>query len=374
MRSPQPTWVLLAVAAVTAVAVIGCNSEEVVHSGAPVASVQVAPPEASVILGATVTLTASAYDASGNVLTGRKVFWAVADSNFASVSSTGVVTGRYVGTVPVAASVEGKSAVAQVRVLPVPVVAVRVSPSSRDLTVGQTTQLKAEPLDAQGNVLSGRSVAWSSGRPNVATVSATGAVTALSPGNAIITATVDGKSGVGAITVAAAPVASVAMSPTSATLTVGETVQLGAQPRDASGRRLDGRTVTWSTNRPDVATVTSTGIVAAVSPGTATITASSEGRSGTATVVVQPPTVSRLEVTPTSASVEVGSALRLTATAYDSRGNIIAGAQVRWASSDTQIAVVDATGRVLGVRRGSAIITATSGGKAATASVRVKRS
>src|SRR5678816_4697289 len=86
------------------------------------------------------------------------------------------------------------------------------------------------------------------------------------PGSAIITATVERKVGVGAITVAAATVASVAMSPTSATLVVGQTVQLGAQPRDASGRPLDGRTVTWSTNRSDVATVTSTGIVSAVSP------------------------------------------------------------------------------------------------------------
>ena len=373
MRSRHPTWTCLALAAAAAVAGVACGNDALEPSGA-VATVQVAPPTATVAIGATVTLTASALDASGTVLTGRKVVWAVADSNLATVSPTGVVTGRRVGTVPVAASVEGKAAVAQIEVLPVPVVAVRVAPSSRDLTVGETAQLKAEPLDAQGNVLSGRSVAWSSGRSNVATVSATGAVTALSPGNAIITATVERKSGVGAITVAAASVASVAMSPTSATLVVGQTMQLGAQPRDASGRRLDGRTVTWSTNRSDVATVTSTGIVAAVSPGTATITASSEGRKGTSTIVVQPPTVSRLEVTPASASVEVGSAIRLSATAYDSRGNIIPGVQVKWASSDTQIAVVDNTGRVLGVRRGSAIITATSGGKAATASVRVRRS
>jgi len=89
---------------------------------------------------------------------------------------------------------------------------------------------------------------------------------------------------------------------------------------------------------------------------------------------VQAPGVSRLEVTPASASVEVGNALRLSATVYDSRGNIIAGAQVTWSSSDTQIAVVDNTGRVLGIRRGTATITATSGGKAATASVRVRRS
>ena len=373
MTSPQSTWMLLGVAAAAVVAIVGCNSDQVEHSGAPVASVKVAPPEASVVVGATVTLTASAYDASGNVLTGRKVFWAVADSNFATVSPSGVVTGRYVGTVPVAASIEGKSAVAQIQVIPVPVVAVRVSPSSRDLTVGQTAQLIAEPLDAQGNVLSGRSIAWSSGRPNVATVSATGLVTALSPGNAIITATVEGKSGVGAVTVSPAPVASVTVSPTSATLIVGETLQLEAQPRDAAGRPLDGRAVTWSTNRADVATVTSTGIVAAVSRGTATITASSEGRSGTATIVVQAPTVNRVEVSPASATIRVGDSFRLTATVFDSRGNVIPSAQVAWVSSNLGIAIVDNTGRVLGISEGTVVITATSGDKAGTASVRVRR-
>ena len=364
----------LALAAATAVTGVACGKDALEPSHGAVATVEVAPPNATVAIGATVSLTASVLDASGAVLTGRKVVWAVADSNLATVSSAGVVTGRRVGTVPVAASVEGTSAVAQIKVLPVAAVAVRVSPASRDLTVGQTAQLLAQPLDAQGNVLSGRSVTWSSSRPNVATVSAAGTVTALSPGSAIITATVEGKSGVGAVTVAASSVASVAVSPTSATLTVGQTVQLGAQPRDASGRSLSGRTVSWSTNRSEVATVTSTGTVTAVSAGTATITASSEGRTATATMVVQSPGVSRLEITPANASVEVGSALRLSATAYDSRGNVLAGAGVAWASSDTRIAVVDNSGRVLGVKKGTAIITARSGGKTATASVRVKRS
>ncbi len=373
MRSPQLKWMWLAVTAVAAVAGVACGGDGVEPSGAPVMTVVVAPPTAAVVVGTTVTLKASALDAAGNVLTGRKVVWASADSNFATVSPNGVVTGRYVGTVPVAASVEGKAAVAQIEVLPVPVVAVRVSPSSRDLTVGETAQLTAEPLDAQGAVLPGRSVAWSSSRPNVATVSGSGVITALSPGNAIITATVEGKSGVGAITVSPAPVASVAVSPTSATLVVGQTVQLEAQPRDASGRPLEGRMVTWSTNRLDVATVTSTGIVAAVSAGTATITASSEGRSGTATIVVQAPSVSRVEVTPASATVDVGGSFRLTATVYDSRGNVIPGAQVGWASSDTRIAIVDNTGRVFGLADGTVVITATSADKAGTASVRVRK-
>ena len=373
MRSPSPTRICLALAAAAAVAGVACGKDGLDPSHGAVTSVEVAPATATVAVGATVTLTASALDASGNVVTGRKVVWAVADSNLATVSPTGVVTGRRVGTVPVAASVEGKSAVAQIRVAPVAAVAVRVSPSSRDLTVGQTAQLKAEPLDAQGAVLSGRAVAWSSSRPGVATVSQTGVVTALSPGSAIIKATAEGKSGVAGVTVTPAAVASVAVTPTAATLVVGQTVQVEAQPRDASGRPLAGRAVAWSTNRPNVATVTSTGVVAAVSPGTATVTASSEGRSGAATIVVEAPSVDRVEVTPASTTVKVGGSFRLTATVYDSRGSVIPGARVGWTSSDTRIATVDNTGRVSAVKGGSVIITATSGGKAGTASVRVRK-
>jgi trimeric autotransporter adhesin len=330
-------------------------------------------PTATVVLGSSVTLTASVHDAAGNVLTGHKIVWASADSNFATVSPNGVVTGRYVGTVPVAANVEGKAAVAQIQVIPVPGVAVRLSPASRDLTVGQTAQFTAEPLDARGAVLSGRPVAWSSSRPNVANVNRSGGVTALSPGSAVITATVEGKSGVGAVTVSPTPIASIAVSPSSATLVVGQTVDLEAEPRDASGQPLTGRTVTWSSNRPEVATVTSTGIVAAVAAGTVTITASSEGRSGTAAIAVEAPSVNRVEVTPATTSVDVGGSFRLTATVYDSRGNAIPGAQVVWASSDTRIAAVDNNGRVLGVKEGSAIITATSGNKAGFAAVSVKK-
>jgi uncharacterized protein YjdB len=325
------------------------------------------------VLGATVTLTASVLDAAGNVLTGKKVVWVTADSNFATVSPNGVVTGRYVGTVPIAASVEGKAAIAQIQIIPVPVVAVRLSPSSRDLTVGETAQFTAEALDARGTVLSGRSAAWSSSRPNVASVSASGGVIALSTGSAIITATIEGKSSVAAVTVSAAPVASVAVSPSSATLVVGQTVDLEAEPRDAAGRPLSDRAVTWASNRPEVATVTSAGIVAAVSPGSATITASSEGRSGNAAIVVEAPSVNRVEVTPATTTVDVGGSFRLTATVYDSRGNVIPGAHVAWVSSDTRIATVDNTGRVVGVREGSVIITATSGSKAGTAIVTVRR-
>jgi hypothetical protein len=82
------------------------------------------------------------------------------------------------------------------------------------------------------------------------------------------------------------PVASVEVSPDSASVAVGETVQLTATPRDAEGQPLSGRTVTWATSAPPVATVSSTGLVTGVGAGTATITATSEGIHGTSSVTV----------------------------------------------------------------------------------------
>jgi uncharacterized protein YjdB len=287
------------------------------------------------------------------------------------VSDAGVVTGRYVGTVPIAASVEGKSATAQVIVTPTPVVTLRVSPTSRDLAVGQSVQLTAEPLDAQGAVLQGRTVTWTSSRPSVASVSASGVVTGLSPGGAAITATVEGKSAAAAVTVSPAPVAAVVVTPGSATLVLGQTTQLQAEPRSASGQPLSGRVVTWSSNASQVASVTSSGLVTALSPGTATITASSEGRNGTATIRVELAPVHRVEVTPASPDIEEGQSVRLTAWVYGAGNTIVTGHAVTWTSSDAKVATVDDTGLVRGVRKGTATITATAGGKSGTSRVRV---
>src|SRR5439155_3412464 len=99
-------------------------------------------------------------------------------------------------------------------------------------------QLAATPTDAKGNALTGRTVTWSSGNSGVATVSASGIVTGVSPGAATITAASEGKSGTAAVTVSSVPVASVAVSPTSASVSVGQTVQLAATPKDANGNPL----------------------------------------------------------------------------------------------------------------------------------------
>jgi hypothetical protein len=84
-------------------------------------------------------------------------------------------------------------------------------------------------------------------------------------------------------------VASVTVSPAIVSVYAGATQQLTATPKDAAGTPLSGRVVTWASNAPAVATVNGSGLVTGVAVGTATITATSEIKSGSATVtVVQP--------------------------------------------------------------------------------------
>jgi len=123
-------------------------------------------------------------------------------------------------------------------------------------------------------------------------VNGSGLVTGVAAGSATITATSEGKSGTSALTVTAVPVASVTVTPSPASVQQGATVQLTATPKDANGNPLSGRVVTWSSDNTAVATVNGSGLVTGVAVGSATITATSEGRSGTSAITVTPPSAS----------------------------------------------------------------------------------
>ncbi len=171
-----------------------------------------------------------------------------------------------------------------------PVSTVTIEPGTVTAAPGETAQLAAVLRAADGAVLTGRAVTWSSDRTDVADVSASGLVTAVGTGSATITATNGGVSGSAGVTVSDVAVASVSVSPTSAELNQGETIQLNAVPQDAEGNALSGRPVSWSSDNASVATVDAAGVVAAQAPGSATITATSGSAAGTASVSVTAPT------------------------------------------------------------------------------------
>jgi hypothetical protein len=169
------------------------------------------------------------------------------------------------------------------------VASVTVAPSHSRIAPSATVQLQATILDANGSSLSGRQVTWSSNDDGVATVSSEGLVTGVAAGSATITATSEGKSETAVVEVGIegeSPVSSVVVSPEAATIAASETVQLDAATLDAQGNVLTGRLVEWSSSNPDVASVTETGLVTAVADGTAIVTATSEGQSGSATITV----------------------------------------------------------------------------------------
>ena len=165
---------------------------------------------------------------------------------------------------------------------------------------------------------------------------------------------------------------SVTVSPATAQLTsLGDTVRLTAEARHWSGDAVPNAHFWWTSSDTAVATVDDSGLATALTNGTATITASAGTASGTAALTVaQAP--SAVVVTPSSDTlVAFGDTVRLEAEASDANGHAVAGAAFTWASSDTSVARVDASGLVESLAEGRAAVTATASGATGTAQMRV---
>jgi len=121
------------------------------------------------------------------------------------VSGTGLVRGATAGSATITATSEGQSGTSAVTVTVAPVATVTVSPAAAAIQPGQTVQLTATTKDANGNILTGRTVTWVSNSNAAATVSSSGLVTGVATGTALITATSEGKSGGAAIAVGTPP-------------------------------------------------------------------------------------------------------------------------------------------------------------------------
>ena len=336
----------------------------------PVASVTVTPASATVSVGVTAQFTATTRDSAGGLLTGRVIIWSSTAPAVATVSPTGLATGVSAGSASIIATSEGKSDTSIVTVS-VPVASVTVTPASASLFVGATTQFSATTRDAAGGVLTGRVITWASTAPAVATVSATGLATAVSVGSASIIATSEGKSDTSIVTVIVVPVASITVTPASATIAVGGIQQFAATTRDSAGGVLTGRVITWVSTAPAVATVNASGRATGVSAGSASIIATSEGKSDTSVVTVIVVPVASVTVTPATASIVVGGTQQFSATTRDSAGGVLTGRVITWASTAPAVATVSATGLATGVTAGSASIIGTSEGKADTSALTV---
>ena len=250
----------------------------------------------------------------------------------------------------------------------VAVSSVSLDKTSVSLNVGESVTLAAtvKPDNATN-----KTVSWSSSNASVASVDASGKVSAVAEGTATITAKAGDKTATCSVTVTKKVVAveSVTLDKSSLELNEGETVTLTAtvKPDNASDR-----TVTWSSSKTSVATVDANGKVTAVAEGTATITAKAGNKSATCSVTVTKNVVAVESVTLDKSSLELteGETATLTATVKPDNAT---NKTVTWSSSNASIATVDQNGKVTAVAEGTATITAKAGEKTATCTVAVKK-
>lgn len=190
----------------TSEGVVGSAALTVADTVTVIGSVAVAPVSPALETGEAITLSATVRDTAGVVVAGAAVEWSSDSPGVASVNASGRVTGVAAGSAGITAKSGGVQGAATVTVSdpPPPAVAsVSVSPSSSALAVGASTTLSATPRAADGTVLTGRDVVWSSGQSGVARVDDSGRVTGVAGGSTAITATVEGVSGSATVSVTA---------------------------------------------------------------------------------------------------------------------------------------------------------------------------
>ena len=226
--------------------------------------------------------------------------------------------------------------------------------------VGQTGQLNAVERPSATTTLDVTTTAtWDSSNPGVATVSTSGLVTAIATGVTIIKASDPVATGTLVLTVVASSVKSLLIVGP-ATIPTGQTSQLTASVSTTGSRQVVTGGVVWQSSNPSIAAVSDTGILTAMSKGTATITASYQGVVGTLTVTVSDITVTSISFYGTT-TVTRGLTTQLTATATlaDGSARIVTNV-AEWQSLNTDIATVSSNGLVTTLSTaGTATITAT---------------
>ena len=317
----------------------------------PVTKITLSKTSASVLKGNKLTLTATVAPSNA---ANKNVTWKSSDTAVATVSSSGVVTAKTVGTATITCTAKDGSGVKATCKVTVkqPVTKITLSKTSASVLKGNKLTLTATVAPSNA---ADKNVTWKSSDTAVATVSSSGVVTAKTVGTVTITCTAKDGSGVKAtckVTVKQ-PVTKITLNKTSAKLFISKNLTLKATVAPSSAAN---KNVTWSSSNSSVATVSSSGVVTAKKAGTATITCKAKDGSGvkaTCKITVAKP-VTKITLNNTKADLVVGNQLTLKATVNPKDAT---NRKVTWTSSNTKIATVSSSGVV--TAKGAGIVTIT---------------
>ena len=280
----------------------------------------------------------------------KTVLWSSSDTNAATVNENGMVTAVNSGsaTILCKSADSGETSMCNVTVYQ-PVTGVTISNESMTVRKGQEFWLNAtcQPENAMNKL-----IIWSSSDTSIATVDKNGKVTAVEPGDCVITATSQ-DSGVTArcsLTVTQ-PITGISLNTNAKTILAGEKFVIipTIEPLDA-----DNKNVTYTSSDTSVATVDSDGIVTGVRGGKTVIIVKTEERGLIASCLVTVQEfVSSVNITQDSAQMNLGAVLQLQAEVLNETAT---NRKLTWSSTNNGILQVDSTGKVTAVGMGTATI------------------
>jgi uncharacterized protein YjdB len=367
-------------------------------TAATVTSLAITPTTATLPLGRTqgFKATATYTDLTTQDVTASAT-WSSSDTTVAGVSSDvanpGLVTALKVGgPVTITATFGGSMATAQATVSAAALDSIAVAPAAPSIVAGTLQAFTATGTYSDGSTLDlTQQVTWSSSANNVATIAnaagARGIATGIAAGTASIRAALGGVTGMTTLTVTAATVTGLSISPITPSLHLGQMTNFTATAilSNGAGRNVTGQAM-WRSSAPAVATINNGGFARCVTVGTTTISATNGAFSASTTLTCTQAVVTELQISPVLASIFVGQVQTYTVLLVYSDGTTmnVGGNQLTWASSNTAVATVSSGGfgpggggpggggpRATGVSAGSTTITATYQGFTATSTLNV---
>lgn len=240
---------------------------------------------------------------------------------------------------------------------------VQVTVPVKEAEVGQTVKVTAVATDASGTVLKEQPSAYFAGPFDIAATDDNGNVKLFGIGQVTVGAIVGGKPGFTTFMVKAPGVKTIDITPIKAPLAVGSSFPLDAVTRLGSGDPRSGVPINWTSDNPQVATVDAGGVITAVGPGKATITAKSGTATSTTTINVVKSNLRSLLVSAGVKSARTGDVVR-----FSAKGDPANDVMTRWSVSGSG-AYVDGSGAFVAERPGTYIVTATSGNMSSSASI-----
>ena len=291
------------------------------------------------------------------------VTWSSSTIANATVSAGGLVKGVTAGSSTVTATLGSVAGSTSVTVTAPSITSISVTPDDMTLAIGVGQQYIASAIYSDGSIqdlVTG--VTWTSSNTSVATIDGNGLATTLAAGSTNITATVGTFTDSSVITVVAAHLQSITLTPTNVTMAAGTQQQF-----TASGNFDDGSTqvltsALWSSSALSVLTVDANGLGIAVGPGTSTVSVTSGTVSASTSVTVSTATLVSLAVAPVNSSMPDDATKQFSATGTFSDNSTQDVTQsVLWSSSTPAVATITNLGLVTSVSTGSTTITAMLG-------------